>query len=168
MILEKVQCTVRLNEAGSVGLTEVVKAGPDAMTIPELVLVNAMNSADGETCVNDVIVVGEVETTYGAEMERLSGKYKAGIAATMFPHSHAMPKTLYDADLPVTALGKSPQKEVTDTPAPARTKKPKEVSEEKLAIRTALVEAGVEIPAGNLSLDKLTALAEEKGVLLEA
>jgi len=158
MIVERIQCLIRLNQDGKTDLTQVVKAGPSAVLATEIPLLRMRHDvADGlleeECCISLAKVVGEVEISKVAEFERLKNRYGETVS-TVYPQGRMMPLTLADCELPNGCHGPVEKKATK-----AHTAK---------GLRAQLKEAGVTVPAGNLSVDDLMALIVENGLVAAA
>ncbi len=176
MQIDMVQCTVRLNQKGNRDLTTIVKAGPDAISTCEMVLLRMQHDLPGfdedGCCIGDAVVVGTIETTKQQEYERLLGKgFKTALIEAAFPQGRGMPQTLKEVDLPSSSLGKplrkiEPEGAKTAEPPKADPSSPKSIAQRKQQIRDLLTAAGVAIPTGNLTEADLAAIAEENGLSL--
>ena len=174
MEIDKIQCLVTLAAEGTPGMTQVVMAGPSALSAPEVVLMRAKNDVEDICCISDAIVVDTVETSFAHERERLSEKYGRSIVHTIFPAAHLMPKTLMQLDLPpeavcdiIDAVEIEAEPPVVAKPA-ASTAKPKEapavVAARKRELKAQLEAAGVKLPKGKHTEDDLKAMVEEAGL----
>lgn len=174
MKLETIQCTVRINVEGKFGMTEIVCAGPDALSATEIPLLRMRHDvANGlvkdECSIHNAVVVGETETDKATEFQRLIEKYGDQLVKAAYPQGRGMPLTLADCELPDGCF--APKRAAPKKPAPevvediqVDTRSPQEIAAAKKAVRAALNEAGVEIPPGNLTESDLLALADEHGV----
>lgn len=169
MQIERVQCLVRLKLNDRNDMMQIVKAGPDALSAPEIPVVRALHDIGGgmvsdECCISVAEVVDTVETNKAEEMERLKLKYGAAIIEQMYPQGRHMPLTLADCDLPPGCAVAKPKK------AKAKAKEVPEVAEQSDDFdRDFWIEelklAGVEIPEGELSDIDLWALVEDAGLV---
>lgn len=163
MQVDLIQCTVRLNQKGNIGLSTIVKSGPSALRATEVPLLRMAHDTEGfdagACCISEALVVGKVETTRAHELELLSQRYGRNLLDVAYPGGRGLPLTIADLELPDEAVAAVPK-----VKAPT----PKEIAERKAKLREALTKAAVVIPPGNLSEEDLMGLAEEAGVVLEA
>lgn len=155
MEIEVAECTVRLNQKGNVGLTEIVKAGPDAMTPGEIEILRAMHDLDGEgaeaCCIGNLKVVGKIDRSLAEERELLRLKYGPHVVQHLFPQPRHIPTKISDLILPPESLS-AKQK---------ATRSPDEISNRKKELREELNAAGVKTPPGNISEANLQALLDD-------
>jgi hypothetical protein len=165
MLFEKIQCTVRLNQKGNSTLTEIVKSGPDAITIPEAAILKMQHrtgdsefDVTGADCpIRNAQVVGKVIRGKGEELQRLSEIYGPDVVRFLFPTHNHVPTKLEELDLPAECM--APLKKT------GRAVKPVDMG---AAMKKALKGAGIALPEGDLSEDDLEALMAENGLTLEA
>lgn len=173
MSFELIQCTVRLFDktSGTHGNTEVVKAGPQALTPPELLVVRSIHDVeegmDEGTCsISRAIVVDKVERSKMDEFERLCSIFGANRIRALFPGGRNMPATLRGCELPEGCLGP-----VRKAPEPENVvqmdKSPRAVAARKKQYRKALADGGVDVPAANLSETDLMNMMVENGLTEE-
>lgn len=156
MKFDLIQCSVRLNHDGDNTKTEIVRAGVDALTPPEIVLLQMQHGTDdsfGGHAIRNAVKVGEIELDKQDIFDRISTRFRVD-AKTIFPAPNLMPKTLADLELPVECHGRPRQEPVAES-GPAQRKK---------ELRKILTDAGVDVPKGNLSEDDLLLLLEEHGL----
>lgn len=160
MEMDRIQCLVRVNQNSNIDDLVIVKAGPDALTPAEMIVLMMKHSISDafEGCsIQKARKVGTVERSKQDELDRLRLKY-GDIVNTAFPRGRHLPVTLADVDLPEGSIdtAKHPEPvvdEVDTTP------------DEKPDYRAALEAAGVDIPKGDLSDDDLMALMIEHGLM---
>lgn len=160
MKMDLIQCTIRLNQEGHVGLMEVVKSGPDAITPAEAVILMRKHSIDDSeegVCIFNARKVGEVDRAKMQEAERLALKYGGKIVADTFPRGGMMPGDIEDLELPQSSLAPEPEK----VDEPVTQSEPSEEDKKREELINKLTDAEVTIPGGNLSLDDLQALVDE-------
>lgn len=105
MQFDLIQCTVRLNEDGNFGSTEVVKAGPGAVRASEIPILRFLHDVEGgfdqgTCCIASARVVGQVEGRKSDEMDRLAAIYGTKVVSAVYPGGRGVPETMRDCDLP--------------------------------------------------------------------
>lgn len=155
MKLEVIQCLIKLSDGGGSGLTEVIKAGPSAVTVPEIAILQALHNTEAEgpvrECVSRCRILETREVSSYDEIDRLGGIYGRKFVASVFPGGRGLPLKLSDLNLPDECMEeiKNPNEDgqVADMePVTAR------------EYRAALKEAGVKVPPGNISVASLKAM----------
>lgn len=162
MRLDLVQCLVQIPDGGGSGFTQVLKAGPGAVTPPEMAILQYLHNTEAEgparECLSRCRVVGFIETDAYNEIDRLAGIYKKKMVSFIFPPQSKLPQTLDDLNLPEECM--DPQgpvlveeegKEILD---PSTKLKPKTAKQ----LRAGLEAMGIDVPVGNISIADLTAL----------
>lgn len=129
MKLDLIQCNVAINHGeGNTGMTEVVKAGPAAITTAEALLLMMKHSVgEGPEAypIKRVIKVGEVEVDQFQLLNQLSQIYGGPLVKQAYPTARHIPKTVADLDLPAENMGPPRNEPVEIEP------EPEEVAEEK-------------------------------------
>lgn len=113
MKIEKVNCLVTLdNEGKETIITQVPKAGPSAISVTEIPLIQAQNGPNSVTRVHSA---GFFETGKSEELSRLAEIYPEAIMKVIYPGAHApLPKTIADLDLPDQHLFDAPKMPVDE------------------------------------------------------
>ena len=125
MEVERIQCTVKTNQNGNTNLSEVVKAGPDALVVTEIPLLRRQHEdphADPEDgaflcCINNAKVVGAVKITDRKQhKDWLIRKYGAQLVEAEYPGSipRNFPKSLDDCDIPRSNVIATPKEGTKD------------------------------------------------------
>ncbi len=159
MRLDLVQCLVQIPDGGGSGYTQVLKSGPNAVTPPEMAILQYLHNteADGPAreCLSRCRVVGSVETDVYNEIDRLAGIYKKKLVSFIFPPQSKLPQTLDDLNLPEECLDEQgPVVELVEADAENGAPKPKTAKQ----LRAGLVAMGIDVPVGNISIADLTSL----------
>ena len=156
MRLDLVQCLVQIPDGGGAGFTQALKAGPGAITPPEMTIMQVLHNTDAEgparECLSRCRVVGHIETDAYTERDRLVKLYNPKVVGFAFPPSAPMPKTLADLNLPEECL--DPQGDVVEETEG----KEAEAKPTAKQLRAGLKAMGINVPAGNVSVADLTAL----------
>lgn len=113
MKIEKVNCLVSLdNDGKETIITQVPKAGPSAVSVTEIPLMQAQNGPNSVTRVHSA---GFFETGKSEELSRLAEVYPEEIMNRIYPGAHApIPKTIADLDLPDQHLFDAPKMPVEE------------------------------------------------------
>lgn len=111
MEIAKVSCLLRIMQKGDINNLIVPKAGPDALLVSEIPILRMINDieeggAEDDCCVSEVAQVDVVETTRGAEIDRLKEKYGEGLVNMAYPGGRGLPLTVEDCEIPPTAHAK--------------------------------------------------------------
>lgn len=150
--LDLIQCLVQIPDGSGTGLTQVLKAGPSAITPPEMEVLRRLHNTEASgperECVSRCRVVGHTDTDVYHETDRLAGIYKRKLIEYLFAPNSSMPETLADLNLPEECLDK------LDHPEKQKAAKPKTAKQ----LRAALDAMDIEVPVGNISIPDLTAL----------
>lgn len=187
MKIEKVNCLVTLNASGNetVG-TQIPLAGPSAISVTEIPLIQAQNGPDAVTRVHSA---GFFETEKRAELSRLNEIYPDTFIKMIYPGQNPpLPKTIDDLDLPAKHIFDAPKlaSVPVDKSIAADKSKDDEIAELKAKLaeleelkadpdlpvgggepqtkeewREALKDAGVEVPLGNFGIPALKAMMPE-------
>lgn len=109
MQFQVVQCLVRLNQNGNPNLTEIVKSGPDAIPVTEIPILRLINDVaeggdDEGCCINQALVVRDMDSTKANEIKRLKQKYGPSLVDVCYPGGRGMPIHLIDCELPESCL----------------------------------------------------------------
>lgn len=108
MKFEKVQCLLRVDQAGSITTLSVSKSGPDALSVTEIPLLRAANDIQGggddDCCITMAQVVGDYDSTGANELHRLRRKYGSKRVDAIYPGGRGLPKSIADCELPDTAI----------------------------------------------------------------
>lgn len=139
--MDLIQATVRLNIDGDMTKAEIVRAGPNALTPAEALVLAALHGEreDPEyVAIRNARVVGVVERTAGAEIVRLRETYESKIVDALFPSPRQVPMTLEDTEFPATSIA--------------------EDNDPTAVLRARIVELGGKIPSGNVSREDLQAI----------
>lgn len=173
MNFDLIQCSVRLYDktSGTHGNTEIVKAGPAALTPPELLIIRSLHDVEdgmeeGTCSIMNAVVVDQVDRQKTDEFERLCSIFGAPRVRALFPGGRNMPTTLSACELPPGCLGK-PRKAKEPENVVKLDKSPRAVAARKKQYRKVLNDAGVIIPAGNLSETELLDLMTERNLLAQ-
>lgn len=171
MNFDLIQCSVRLYDktSGTHGNTEIIKAGPQALTPPELLIIRSMHDVedgiDEGTCsITRAIVVDQVERSKTDEFERLCSTFGPNRVRALFPGGRNMPSTLAACEMPPGCLGPVRAKKQPENIVQLD-KSPRAVAARKKQYRKALDDAGVTVPAGNLSESELLDLMAESNLV---
>lgn len=109
--MDLLSCSVAIN-----GDIRAVITKPQ-VTIPEIVLLQAMHGADAVT---NIKVIGEVETTSEQERDRLGNFYKDAKVMEVFGQYGDLPKTLAESRIEDTLLDPVWLSEKKKKPAPKK------------------------------------------------
>lgn len=159
-----IQCTVRMNQNEAKAVSEIVRAGPDALTPPEMIVLqmqHGISEDESGHAIRNAIKVGEIDLDREAMLDRIhrnTGADKKSVSA-MMPSMQLTPKTLDQMDLPPECLGK---KRETLTLGGLKGNLDEAGIEMTIPdMMKALKQAGADIPSGKLSRDDLVALMTE-------
>ena len=113
MKIEKVNCLVSLdNDGKETIITQVPKAGPSAVSVTEIPLMQAQNGPNSVTRVHSA---GFFEAEKRDELSRLAEIYPEAIMKVIYPGQNApLPKTIADLDLPDQHLFDAPKMPVEE------------------------------------------------------